>query len=205
MAAMANLRTTRSFGLLEEFLARKRAQRANNLIPQSYRSGRILDVGCGTYPAFLLLTAFTEKYGIDKTYSALWQTELKDRSLTLMNHDIEHEAPLPFRDDYFDTVTMLAVFEHITHDNLPRALRELNRVLKRGGLLVITTPAKWTGFILNGMARLRLISSLEIKDHKGLYTADIIFTTLQHGGFSLENIKLGYFEFYMNTWVTAIK
>jgi len=164
-----------------------------------------LDVGCGIYPTFLLLTAFSEKYGIDKTYSDLWQTELKDRSLTLMNHDIEHEAPLPFHDEYFDTVTMLAVFEHITHQNLPRIFRELNRVLKRGGILVITTPAKWTGFILNGMARLRLISSLEIKDHKALYTADSIITTLRHGGFSLENIKLGCFEFYMNTWITAIK
>lgn len=202
---MINPRTTRSFGFLEEFLAKKRAQRANSLIPQSYRIGRILDVGCGIYPTFLLLTAFSEKYGIDKTYSALWQTELKDRSLTLMNHDIEHEAPLPFHDEYFDTVTMLAVFEHITHQNLPRIFQEMNRVLKRGGILVITTPAKWTGFILNGMARLRLISSLEIKDHKALYTADSIITTLRHGGFSLENIKLGCFEFYMNTWITAIK
>jgi len=198
-------RTTRSFGLLEEFLAKKRSQRANKLIPQSHRSGRILDVGCGIYPAFLLLTAFSEKYGIDKTYSALWQTELKDRSLTLMNHDVENEDPLPFHDEYFDTVTMLAVFEHITHHNLPRVLQELNRVLKRGGLLIITTPAKWTGFILNGMARLRLISNLEIKDHKALYTTDSIITTLQEGGFTLKNIKLGYFEFYMNTWVTAMK
>lgn len=202
---MANTRITRSFGFLEEFLAKKRAQRANSLIPQSYQSGRVLDIGCGTYPTFLLLTAFSEKYGIDKTYSALWQPELKNHSLTLINHDIEHETPLPFHDEYFDTVTMLAVFEHITHQNLPRVFQELNRVLKRGGLLVITTPAKWTGFILSGMARLRLISSLEIKDHKALYTADGIITTLQHGGFTLKNIELGYFEFYMNTWVTAIK
>ncbi len=202
---MVDPRATRGFGILEEFLAKKRAQRANSLIPQSYRSGRILDVGCGTYPAFLLLTAFSEKYGIDKTSSALWQRELKDCSLTLMNHDVENEAPLPFHDEYFDTVTMLAVFEHIAHHNLPRALQELSRVLKRGGLLVITTPAKWTGSILNGMARLRLISSLEIKDHKALYTVDSIIKTLQHGGFTLKNIKFGYFEFYMNTWVTAIK
>jgi SAM-dependent methyltransferase len=98
----------------------------------------------------------------------------------------------------------ISVFRTYSHHNLP-SFQELSRVLKRGGLLVITTPAKWTGSILNGMARLRLISSLEIKDHKALYTVDSIIKTLQHGGFTLKNIKFGYFEFYMNTWVTAIK
>jgi ubiquinone/menaquinone biosynthesis C-methylase UbiE len=152
-----------------------------------------------------MLTTFSEKFGIDKAFSASWQTELKDQSLELMRHDIDPEGSLPFYDEYFDAVTMLAVFEHIGHQNLPKISQELYRVLKRGGLLIITTPAGWTGFILNGMARLRLISSEEIRDHKGLYTSDSIIKILQRGGFTSENIEVGYFEFYMNTWVTAIK
>lgn len=205
MQAMANYRATRGFGLLEEFLAKKRAQRADSLIPQSYRSGRILDIGCGAYPSFLCLTAFAEKYGIDKTISSLWQKEIKRHSLSLMHYDIESEASLPFRDEFFDTVTMLAVFEHISHKNLPTVIKELHRVLKRNGLLIITTPAKWAGFILKGMARLRLVSHEEISDHKALHTPDSIITVLRCGGFTPKNIALGYFEFYMNTWVTAMK
>jgi SAM-dependent methyltransferase len=202
---MANPKATRGFGLLEGFLAKKRAQKANSLIPQSYRCGRILDIGAGAYPVFLLSTAFSEKFGIDKTFSAMWQTELKDHSLALMHHDIEIEVSLPFQDEYFDVVTMLAVLEHMSHQNLPRISQELNRILKHGGLLIITTPAEWTGFILNGMAFLRLISNQEIRDHKGLHTEDSIIKTLQQGGFAPENVQFGYFEFFMNMWVAVTK
>ena len=44
---------TRGKGLLEPMLADLRAQRANKLIPSTSRTGRILDIGCGTYPYFL--------------------------------------------------------------------------------------------------------------------------------------------------------
>jgi len=202
---MANTKATRGFGLLERFLARKRAQKANSLIPQSYRNGRILDIGAGSYPVFLLTTTFLEKFGIDKTFSAFLQTKPKTHTLALMCHDIESEDPLPFQDEYFDIVTMLAVIEHIERYNLPRISQELYRILKRGGLLIITTPAEWTGLILNGMAYLKLISNQEIRDHKGLHSVDSIITTLQQGGFSPNNIQLGFFEFFMNTWVTVTK
>ncbi|MDP2947815.1 MAG: hypothetical protein Q8N88_06895, partial [Nanoarchaeota archaeon] len=56
---------TRGTGLLEKYLAKKRAHMANKLIPESLRRGRILDVGCGETPFFLLNTKFNEKYGID--------------------------------------------------------------------------------------------------------------------------------------------
>ena len=57
---------TRGKGLLEPMLADLRAQRANKLIPSSLRTGRILDIGCGTYPYFLAHTSFAEKFAIDQ-------------------------------------------------------------------------------------------------------------------------------------------
>ena len=56
---------TRGSGYLEKFLAKKRLQMANKLIPTSFRQGKILDIGCGSYPYFLLNTPFRKKYGID--------------------------------------------------------------------------------------------------------------------------------------------
>ena len=53
-------------GFLESFLSKKRANTVNGLIPISHRSGKILDIGCGKYPFFLLNTDFAEKYGIER-------------------------------------------------------------------------------------------------------------------------------------------
>jgi hypothetical protein len=57
---------TRGKGLLEPLLARLRTQRANLLIPPELREGRILDIGCGSYPYFLAHTAFKEKFAVDQ-------------------------------------------------------------------------------------------------------------------------------------------
>ena len=57
---------TRGKGLLEPTLARLRTQRANNLIPRDLRAGRILDIGCGSFPYFLAHTAFEEKFAVDQ-------------------------------------------------------------------------------------------------------------------------------------------
>lgn len=56
---------TRGKGILEPLPARLRADAANKLIPQSSRSGRILDIGCGSCPNFLSHTSFDEKFAID--------------------------------------------------------------------------------------------------------------------------------------------
>lgn len=197
--------STRGFGLFERFLAKKRAQLADSLIPRPFRSGRILDIGCGVNPAFLQTTAFSEKYGIDKAGSLSCHTKFDEQLITFIHHDIESGDPLPFYDEFCDVVTMLAVIEHISPNNLSKVIAELYRVLKRGGLLIITTPSHWTGFILNGMSLLRLISRQEVKDHKELYASDDIMEALQLGGFAPGNMEQGCFEFYMNTWVMAIK
>ena len=43
---------TRGTGLIEPWLSDHRARKANELIPRHLRDGRILDIGCGSYPYF---------------------------------------------------------------------------------------------------------------------------------------------------------
>ncbi|MDP7181000.1 MAG: methyltransferase domain-containing protein [Candidatus Woesearchaeota archaeon] len=49
---------------------------------------------------------------------------------------------LPYKDNTFDCVLALEVFEHL--ENFPFALRECARVLKKGGLLVFSRPNGWS-------------------------------------------------------------
>jgi len=100
---------------------------------------------------------------------------------------------------------MLAVFEHIELGVLPRLLDEVYRVLKPGGLYVMTTPASWSDGLLKIMARLRLVSADEIDEHKDAYTHTRIRRVFQPTRFSGDHLRLGYFEMFLNMWAIALK
>src|SRR5262249_50924979 len=57
---------TRGTGKLEGFLAGRRARMADELIPERCREGRVLDIGHGSTPSFLIQTRFRERHGIDR-------------------------------------------------------------------------------------------------------------------------------------------
>jgi 2-polyprenyl-3-methyl-5-hydroxy-6-metoxy-1,4-benzoquinol methylase len=57
---------------------------------------------------------------------------------------------LPFKDATFDAVNLVEVIEHI--ENQAQLIREITRLLKRGGSVVISTPN-----ILNAFSRLRFV------------------------------------------------
>src|SRR3990172_8403950 len=110
---------TRGEGWLEPYLARKRAAMANHLIPTELRSGRILDIGCGSFPYFLSHTSFKEKYAIDQLPPAVESSEIHWHTLNLND-----QPRLPFKDAYMDAITMLAVAEHLDPDGLEFLLKE---------------------------------------------------------------------------------
>lgn len=198
---MKHNNVTRGFGLLEGFLAKKRADKANSFIPKKLRSGRILDVGCGSYPYFLTTTDFAEKYGLDPVIE---QKLVNENSLKLIKASVGIKK-LPFADNFFDVVTMLAVFEHIDNKKLVLTIKETRRVLKKNGILIITTPASWSDKLLHQMAKVHLISPEEIHEHKHNYKREEITAIINNGGFKNYDIRSGYFELYMNMWFSAQK
>ncbi len=202
---MINHRATRGYGLLEGFLVNLRCRQAERHIPPAYRQGRVLDVGCGASPFFLIRTTFAEKYGLDKTINDHHSQGSREYGITLVRHDIEEDGSLPFTDGYFDVITMLAVYEHIEHDRLVHVLEEIYRALKPGGIHLATTPTAWTNRLLKRMARLRLVSPAEIAEHKEAYTRPRLLSTLRKTPFSRHKVECGYFEMSMNLWVKATK
>jgi SAM-dependent methyltransferase len=194
---------TRGKGVLEPFLARQRARIANQLITAEARGGRILDIGCGTFPYFLAHTAFAEKFAIDQ----LPMPEPVAAGLQISSHalNLNEEPSLPFGDAFFRVVTLLAVVEHLSPDSMALLFREVFRVLQPGGRVIMTTPAAWSDGLLRMMARLRLVSAEEIEEHSFAYTLPLIGWYFGQAGFKMRTVRFGYFELMLNMWGTADK
>lgn len=194
-------------GLLENILAKLRARQANSLIPDNCRNGRLLDIGCGETPFFLQSIEFKYKYGINK-----WKFEEKrvaaeslDDHLKLFNWDLSKNDNLPFEDEFFDVVTMLAVFEHVEPAEISTLVSEVQRILKLDGIFVLTIPVWWTDLILKGLAKLNLVSMMGVEDHKSTYSRKKITNIMKLNGFETSKIQTGYFEIFMNIWIRIEK
>jgi SAM-dependent methyltransferase len=194
---------TRGKGLLEPLLARLRTQRANQLIPKELRDGRILDIGCGSYPYFLAHTAFKAKFAVDQL--PMPRATAQQHKIEFFELNLNSEPRLPFDAEYFDVVTLLAVVEHLDPENMAALFRESHRVLSPGGMVVLSTPAAWSDGLLQLMARLNLVSAEEIHEHAFAYTLPLIGWHFGQAGFGMTKIKFGYFEFMLNMWATAQK
>jgi len=199
-------KATRGNGLLEGFLSEQRSKVSNKLIPEIYRKGNILDIGCGSYPINLIKTNFRNKYGAEKGLTEETKEKVKNKyDINLVKFDIENDEKLNFEDNFFDIVTMLAVFEHIEPKKLNFILSEIYRVTKKNGIYILTTPTVIADKVLRVMANLSLVSKEEIEEHKDAYTINKIKKYLIDANFEENKLNFGYFELGMNIWATAKK
>jgi len=108
---------------------------------------RLLEIGAGSGNVLKSLVPFYEECigtEISKPrIESLKEIFAEDPSVNILYHNLEYEQ-LPFPDEHFDTILMIAVVEHLV-DPVP-ALKQVRRVLKEGGRLIVDTPnfAKWT-------------------------------------------------------------
>ena len=196
-------RVTRGHGFLEGWLSKQRAERANQLIPQHLRDGRILDIGCGSHPYFLTHTTFREKYSLDQV--DMPAETAAHHGITHRTHDLKQDPRLPFADGTFSAITLLAVIEHVEPEVAVRFLSEAYRALVPGGRLIVTTPSAWTDGLLRILAKLRVVSPEEIHEHAFAYTLSTLGCCLGQAGFELKKFQCGHFELGMNLWAVGEK
>ena len=95
-------------------------------------SGRVLDVGCGTRPYESLLKA-SEYVGLELD---------TPENRAARKADLFYDGRrLPFPDASFDAVICNQVLEHVFEPD--SFLREIARVLRNGGRLLLTVPFVW--------------------------------------------------------------
>jgi SAM-dependent methyltransferase len=98
---------------------------------------RILDAGCGTGALMKVLEEGSMAVGIDISEQALYYCRLRG-----VRYLVEGStAMIPFKDSQFDVVFSIDVLYHQRVEDDVVALRELRRVLKEGGALVMNLPA----------------------------------------------------------------
>jgi len=114
-----------------------RFQEIFSLIPNSKNSLSLLDIGCNEF-TILLKRVFPhyEIHAIDKT--SQWQETLLFSHIQFKTCDLS-KGNLPYPDNYFNVILLNEVMEHLPiHPSI--VLREISRILKRKGILILTTP-----------------------------------------------------------------
>ncbi len=102
---------------------------------------RILEVGFGSGVTFLNLSRMYEEiHGLDlnasvEQVSGLFET--KQIQTQLQNGSV---LSMPYGDDFFDTVLLISILEHLKPSELVRAFEEIHRVLRPGGQVVYGVP-----------------------------------------------------------------
>ncbi len=103
------------------------------------KPGRILEAGCGRGRwVFYLRRKGYDIEGIDIAGSAVRAARAFDPAVPITQGDV---LSLPFPNDSFEGVISLGVVEHF-EDGPDAAFIEVRRVLRRGGLFLVTVPTQ---------------------------------------------------------------
>ncbi|MCL4354079.1 class I SAM-dependent methyltransferase [Patescibacteria group bacterium] len=133
----------------------------------SKKNSKILDIGCGTGKNIEALSEFGEIWGIDISKNAI--SYCKKRGLK--NVKLAKAEETGFKENSFDAIVLLDVLEHVDDT---KTIKEIFRILKPGGLVLITVPAyswlwsKWD----------------EVLHHKRRYTKKSLIKLFDDGKFN---------------------
>lgn len=152
--------------LVTEIVARE-SQRKEHL--------SIFDAGCGTGANLEAISRYGETFGVDMAHAAIDFCRKRGIERLAISR-LEH---LAYLSESFDIVTALDVLEHVDEDL--KAMSEIHRVLRPGGMLLVTVPAY--GFLWS--------EHDEALHHRRRYAAYELRNKLSLVGFEIE--RCSYF------------
>ena len=158
--------------------------------------GVLLDIGCDLPPVLInrVKSRMKRCIGIDVAAKpGVYE------NIEIINVDIQKKIPLSSQS--VDVITMLAVLEHLHHPENVAA--ECYRLLKPGGLVLLTVPSPSNKPLLELLAALSLVRPDMIKQHEHYFTHQELRRLAQQAGFN--KIDIEPFEFGLNTFMKAVK
>jgi ubiquinone/menaquinone biosynthesis C-methylase UbiE len=180
-------------------MALKRRAKKILLAVDPQKNEKILDIGCGDgyylhlmsnlgVPLFLTGTDYDE-VGLVKARKNL------GKKIPLFQGDLMKK--LPFKNAQFDKATMSEVSEHLPDD--VKGLKEVYRILKKGGTLVLTVPChnyplfwdpiNWTlEHFLGTHIKSGFFAGLW-NQHERLYKPEEIRKVVEKAGFTVERLE----------------
>ena len=122
-------------------LGRMYRHRVELCLTQCTGGGRVLEVGFGSGVTFLNLNQmYKEIHGLDLNAPAEQVAglfEAKQIRTHLQNGSV---LSMPYEDNFFDTVLLISILEHLKPSELVEAFKEIRRVLKPQGQVVYGVP-----------------------------------------------------------------
>jgi len=164
-------KTIENYNLIAEDFSRTRRfvwRDLESLYHYASTGDKVLDLGCGNGRLFQIFKDININYtGVDSSGKLI---EIAKKTYPSATFLVADALRLPFSTNYFDEVYSVAVLHHIPSAQLRlEFLEEAKRVLKPGGLLILTVWNLWQGrgWKLNlkfGFLRILGISKLDFKD-----------------------------------------
>ena len=148
---------------LDRFIQRWRMRQAMRFIPAE---ARVIDIGAHEGELFKALNGkLVRGFGVEP----LRQTPLEASNFTLVPGFFPASRPM---ENGWNAITMLAVLEHIPTAAQPALADACHELLRPGGRVIITVPAKAVDHILAVLRWLRLIDGMSLEEHYGFEPAD---------------------------------
>lgn len=147
---------------------------------------KLLDVGCWTGQYITLARSVVCCTGIDIEEKAILFAK---KQYPKVEFCIGSVLNLPFENGSFDIITFWDVIEHLPRRTEPKALFEIGRVLKAGGILFLSTPSNHPISILSDPA-------FFLKQHRH-NSLDNLRWLLKNAGFKIEKAHLCRGMFYI--------
>lgn len=147
---------------------------------------RFLDWGCkNAETSYLIQSYLPEQVEIHGCDIERGKYTKFSQEANLIYTDLIHSYQLPYSDNYFDVVVGNGVLEHVVND--AESLKELHRVIKEDGYLIIT-------FLPNHLSYTEFLNRniTHVAPHLRLYSIREIKRMLIHTGFV--PVKWGYHQ-----------